>query len=41
VSGALFGAWLMAEKLAAGQVKRIVGVVLLLIAAKVVFDLLG
>ena len=31
----------LGQKLAAGQVKRIVGVVLLLIAAKVVFDLLG
>jgi uncharacterized protein len=40
VAGALLGAWLMIEKLAADQVKRIVGGVLLLIAAKVVFDLL-
>ena len=39
-AGALLGAWLMIEKLAAEQVKRIVGGVLLLIAAKVVFDLL-
>ena len=39
-AGALFGAWLMIEKLAANQVKRVVGGVLLLIAAKVVFDLL-
>jgi uncharacterized membrane protein YfcA len=40
VAGALLGAWLMMEKLASGQVKRIVGVVLILIAGKVVFDLL-
>jgi len=39
-AGALVGAWLMIEKLAAEQVKRIVGGVLLLIAGKVVFDLL-
>jgi len=40
VGGALAGAWLMIEKLVAVQVKRIVGAVLILIAAKVVFDLI-
>jgi uncharacterized protein len=39
--GALLGAWLLTEKLAASQVKKVVGAVLLLIAAKVVFDLLA
>lgn len=39
VAGAMAGAWLMIEKLSASHVKRIVGAVLVLIAAKVVFDL--
>ena len=38
--GAMVGAWLLDEKLDSGQVKRIVGAVLIFIAAKVVFDLL-
>lgn len=41
VIGASIGAFLMTEKLAASQVKRIIGVVMLLIAAKVIFDLVG
>jgi len=40
VAGALLGAWLMVHRLAAHQVRRIVGAVLVLIAGKVVFDLL-
>ncbi len=37
--GALIGAWLMTDKLAAGQVKRVIGGVLLFIATKVIWDL--
>jgi len=39
VGGALFGAWLMIEKLAADQVKKVVGGLLMLIAVKAVFDI--
>ena len=39
--GAIFGAWLMIEKLASSHVRKIVGVVLVFIAAKVVFDLVA
>jgi uncharacterized protein len=39
-AGALLGAWLLIAKLSSAQVKRIVGVVLMLIAAKVIYDLL-
>ncbi len=37
--GAVFGAWLMIEKLAADQVRKIVGVLLILIAVKAIFDI--
>lgn len=38
---AIVGAYLMTEKLVAGQVKRIIGVVMMLIASKVIWDLVG
>ena len=38
--GAVAGAWLMTEKLKQKQVKRIIGVVLLVIAAKIIWNLL-
>lgn len=40
VAGALLGSWLMHRKLDAGQVKKIIGVVLYLIAAKMAWGLL-
>jgi len=39
VAGALLGSWLMHRKLEAGQVKRIIGVVLYAIAAKMAWSL--
>jgi hypothetical protein len=41
VAGALLGAWLMTKRLQSGQVKTIIGVVLYLIAAKMLWGLLG
>jgi len=41
VAGALLGAWLMTKKLQSGQVKMIIGVVLYLIAAKMLWGLIG
>ncbi len=41
VAGALLGAWLMTKKLQSGQVKTIIGVVLYLIAAKMLWGLIG
>lgn len=38
-AGALLGAWLLVAKLSSAQVKRVVGGVLMLIAAKVIYDL--
>jgi len=38
--GALLGSWLMTEKLKSRQVKLIIGVILLLIAAKMIWNLL-
>lgn len=38
--GAIFGAWLMTEKLKSGQVKMIIGIVLLVIAGKMIWNLL-
>lgn len=40
VAGAMLGAWLMTEKISAANVKRIVGGVLVLIAIKVIWDLI-
>jgi uncharacterized membrane protein YfcA len=40
VAGALMGAWLMTKKLQSGQVKTIIGVVLYLIAAKMLWGLI-
>ncbi len=40
VAGALLGSWLMHRKLDAGQVKKIIGIVLYAIAAKMVWGLL-
>lgn len=39
--GAIIGAWLMTEKLKREQVKLIIGIVLLGIAAKMIWNLLG
>lgn len=39
--GAVVGAWLMTEKLKPKQVKRIIGVILLVIAAKTIWNLLA
>ncbi|MBN2059823.1 MAG: sulfite exporter TauE/SafE family protein [Deltaproteobacteria bacterium] len=39
--GAITGAWLMTEKLKQGQVKIIIGIVLLCIAVKMIWNLLG
>ena len=41
VAGALLGAWLMTKKLQSGQVKTIIGVVLYVIAAKMLWGLIG
>src|SRR4030042_1197903 len=41
VAGALLGAWLMTKKLQSGQGKTIIGVVLYLIAAKMLWGLIG
>jgi uncharacterized membrane protein YfcA len=41
VAGAYLGAWLMAGKLQSAQVKAVIGVVLYLIAAKMLWGLLG
>jgi uncharacterized protein len=41
VAGALLGAWLMTQKLQGGQVKMIIGGVLYLIAAKMLWGLIG
>jgi uncharacterized membrane protein YfcA len=41
VAGALLGAWLMTKKLQSGQVKTIIGVVLYVIAAKMLWGLLS
>lgn len=38
--GAILGAWLMTEKLKRGQVKVVIGLVLLVIAAKMIWNLL-
>lgn len=40
VAGALLGSWLMHRKLDGGQVKKIIGVVLYVIAAKMAWGLL-
>jgi uncharacterized membrane protein YfcA len=40
VAGALLGSWLMHRKLEAGQVKRIIGIVLYAIALKMLWGLL-
>jgi len=39
VAGALLGSWLMNARLKSGQVKVVVGIVLYLVAAKMLFDL--
>jgi hypothetical protein len=41
VAGALLGAWLMTKKLQSSQVKTIIGAVLYLIAAKMLWGLIG
>jgi len=41
VSGAILGAYLMRKKLNAGQVKLAIGIILYLIAAKMIWDLLA
>ena len=41
VAGAVLGSWPMSRKLANRQVKRIIAVLLYLIAAKMLFDLWG
>lgn len=38
--GAVLGSWMMTDKLKSGQVKTIIGVILLLIAAKMIWNLL-
>ena len=38
-AGAVLGSWLMTDKLQSRQVKILIGVVLLVIAAKMVWDL--
>jgi len=38
--GALLGSWLMTERLRSKHVKKIIGVILLMLAAKMVYDLL-
>lgn len=40
VLGGLFGTWLMNEKMKSPQVKKIIGVVILAVAAKIIFGLL-
>jgi uncharacterized membrane protein YfcA len=40
VAGALLGSWLMHKKLDANQVKKIIGIVLYAIAAKMAWGLL-
>ncbi len=41
IAGAYLGAWLMAKKLQSTQVKVVIGVVLYLIAAKMLWGLVG
>jgi uncharacterized protein len=40
ISGALLGSWLMHKKLNANQVKKVIGIVLYIIAAKMLWELL-
>jgi len=41
VSGAILGAYLMRKKLSAGQVQMAIGIILYLIAVKMIWDLLA
>jgi len=41
IAGAYLGAWLLARKLQSAQVKTIIGVVLYVIAAKMLWGLMG
>jgi uncharacterized membrane protein YfcA len=41
IAGSLLGAWLMQKKLAAGQVKKTIGVILYVIAAQMAWKLAG
>lgn len=41
IAGALLGAWLMKAKIQSPQLKRVIGVALLLAAAKIVWDLIS
>ena len=41
IAGAYLGAWLMARKLQSAQVKTVIGVVLYVIAAKMLWGLMG
>ena len=39
IAGSLLGAWLMQKKLAAGQVKKTIGIILYVIAAQMAWKL--
>ena len=41
VAGALAGAWLMEHKVSGGQLKKVIGSLLFVMAGKMIFDLLG
>jgi uncharacterized membrane protein YfcA len=41
IAGSLLGAWLMQKKLAAGQVKKTIGIILYVIAAQMAWKLAG
>jgi len=41
IAGSLLGAWLMQKKLAAGQVKKTIGIILYVIAAHMAWKLAG
>jgi uncharacterized membrane protein YfcA len=40
IAGAILGAWLMGEKMKSRQVKKVIGVILFLIAARMIWNLL-
>jgi len=41
IAGAVLGAWLMGEKMKSRQVKMVIGVILYLIADKIIWNLLS